>query len=279
VSTAAANSWPPPKPRIRRAVAIPSSAFSPLREPARTLHAAFLARALAIFRVEEVLVYREGGVPCTYLEKILAALEVPQYLRRYLVPLERTYRYLGLAPPLAAPSHQLMHENLPLREGVVVKALGGVAEVDAGLDKPVVVEGRFSVGDRVTLRREGSRWVVTDRGSLSVYWGYRVRSYGSLKEVLELSRGRYLIVFTSRRGEPLQSVADRLKRDAEAAGGLLLVYGTWDKGVQEIAEEEGLNLGAFSPYLVNVAVNQGTRTIRTEEAVLISLSLVNYLLH
>ena len=274
----AASPWPPPRPRVRRAVAIPSSALSPLREPARTLHAAFLARALAIFRVEEVLVYREGGVPCAYLEKILTALEVPQYLRRYLVPLERTYRYLGLAPPLAAPSHQLRHEDLPFREGVVVRASRGVAEVDAGLDKPVVIEGRFSAGDRVTLRREGSRWVVADRDSLGVYWGYRVRSCSSLREALELSKGRYLVVFTSRRGEPLQSVAERLKRDAEAAGGLLLVYGTWDKGVQEIAEREGISLGDFSPYLVNVAVNQGTRTIRTEEAVLISLSLINYLL-
>lgn len=237
-----------------------------------------MARALAIFRVEEVLIYKERGVPCTYLEKILTALEVPQYLRRYLVPLERTYRYLGLAPPLAAPSHQLKHENLPLREGIVVKASRGVAEVYAGLDENIIVEGNFSAGDRVTLRREGSRWVAADRDTLDVYWGYRVRSYGSLKEALERSKGRYLVVFTSRRGEPLQSVADRLKRDAEAAGGLLLVYGTWDKGVQEIAEEEGLDLSAFSPYLVNVAVNQGTRTIRTEEAVLISLSLVNYLL-
>jgi len=242
------------------------------------LHAAFLARALAIFRVEEVLIYKEGGVPCKYLEKILTALEVPQYLRRYLVPLEETYRYLGLAPPLAVPSHQLRHEDLPFREGVVVRASRGVAEVDAGLDNLVVVEGSFSAGDRVTLKREGSRWVIADRDSLGVYWGYRVRSYGSLGEVLARSKGRYLIVFTSRRGEPLQRVADSLKRDAEAAGGLLLVYGTWDKGLQEIAEEEGLDLSAFSPYLVNVAVNQGTRTIRTEEAVLISLSLVNYLL-
>lgn len=270
-------SWPPPKPRVRRAVAVPSSTFQHLKEPARTLHAAFLARALAIFRVEDVFIYEESATRCRWLSKVLRAFETPQYLRRWLIPQDEDLRYIGLAPPLAIPSHQLRGEDLPYREGVVLRRKRGVIEVEAGLDKPIAARGSAEPGARVTLLREGSGWVVVDRSSMDAYWGYRVSCFSSLRELLEAARGEYLILLTSRYGVPFREIENKIGEEAGRRGKLLLVFGTWNRGLHEIAKREGFSLEEFSSMVVNVAPLQGTRTIRTEEAVMIALSLLNNL--
>jgi len=270
--------WPPPKPRIRRAVAVPSSTFCQLKEPARTLHAAFLARALAIFRVEEVFIYEESSIRCSWLSKILRAFETPQYLRRWLVPQDEDLRFIGMAPPLAIPSHQLRGENLPYREGVVLRRKRGMVEVEAGLGEPITARGTAEPGSRVTLLREGDGWVVAGYNSLNVYWGYRVFCFNSLRELLDKTKDDYLTVLTSRYGVPFRELRGRIEEEARRRGMLLLVFGTWNRGLHEIARREGFNLEAFSSLVVNVAPLQGTRTIRTEEAVIIALSLLNDLL-
>lgn len=271
------DSWPPPKPRVRRAVAVPSSTFSQLREPARTLHAAFLSRALAIFRVENAFVYEESATPCTWLLKVLRAFETPQYLRRRLIPHDEDLKYIGIAPPLATPSHQLRSDNLPFREGVVLRRLRDGVLVEAGLREPIAAKGFAQPGARVTLVRKGDEWVVADSDSLAIYWGFRVRCFNSLKELLEASANDHLIVFTSRYGVPFHVQAEKIREEAVRMGRLLLVFGSWDKGLHEIAEKEGFSLQSFSRFVVNIAPFQGVRTIRTEEAVMIALSLVNSL--
>lgn len=272
------DAWPPPKPRIQRAVAVPSSTFSQLKEPARTLHAAFFSRAIAIFRVEKVFIYEESSTQCSWLSKVLQALETPQYLRRKLVPRDKDLNFIGITSPLAIPSHQLRGEALPYREGVVLRKKQGVVEVEAGLDESIFAKGVAEPGTRVTLLKKGDEWVVVDRESLDIYWGYRVYCYNSLKELLRANSNDYLIVFTSKYGLPFSDLEGIIKEEALRKGRVLLVFGTWDKGLYEIARREGFDLEAFSNLIVNVAPFQGTRTIRTEEAALIALSLINNLL-
>ena len=121
--------------------------------------------------------------------------------------------------------------------------------------------------------------MVSERSELRVYWGYEVQCQRGLGELLRAAeREGYLVVLTSRRGVPFRDAEGRIAREAEKRGKLLLVFGTWNKGLHEIAEEEGLRLEDFSEFVVNVAPLQGTRTIRTEEAVMIALSLLNNVL-
>ncbi|RLI34567.1 hypothetical protein DRO55_06340, partial [Candidatus Bathyarchaeota archaeon] len=98
-----------------------------LRE--KTSKIGLIGRALAIFRVDEVVIYpdepktdqrREMNLIAT----ILAYMETPQYLRRRLFKIKPELRYAGILPPLRTPHHPLTDKVKKLkvgefREGVV----------------------------------------------------------------------------------------------------------------------------------------------------------------
>ncbi|QOJ78391.1 hypothetical protein IG193_06450 [Infirmifilum lucidum] len=271
--------YPPPKPEYKRVVALPSSNFSNLREPARTFHIAQLARALAIFRVEEVAIYLHDGHPCSAIKEVLEAIETPQYLRRRLVPRSPALKYIGLVPPLAIPSHQLRHEDYGLREGVVVARKRGRLLVDIGLDALVEVDGERKTGSRVTLKKERGSWVLVSTDDVELYWGFRVLCFEDMVSLVEhYRRNKYLVIATSRRGEVVNlEVLSSLVTDVKNKGldGLLILFGSWNKGLHEIAKEHGTKLEDLADFILNTIPCQGTRTVRTEEAVLATLSLLN----
>ncbi len=271
--------YPPPKPEYKRVVALPSSNFSNLREPARTFHIAQLARALAIFRVEEVAIFLHEKHPCSTIKEVLEAIETPQYLRRRLVPRSPTLKYIGLVPPLAIPSHQLRHEDYGFREGVVVASKRGRLLVDIGLDALVEVNGEGRIGSRVTLKREGGSWVLVSPDDVELYWGFRVLCFEDMVSLVEhYRRNRYLVIATSRRGKVVKlEVLSSLVADARNKGfsGLLILFGSWNKGLHEIAKEHNTELEGLADLVLNTIPCQGTRTVRTEEAVLATLSLLN----
>ncbi|MEM0480177.1 MAG: putative RNA uridine N3 methyltransferase, partial [Candidatus Nitrosocaldus sp.] len=92
-------------------VAIPDSSLaeeSTLRE--RSIKAARIARVLAIFGVELVLIYRDTSADYSkdgmLLRLVLEFMDTPQYLRKSLYGRMRELRYAGLFPPLKAPHHK-----------------------------------------------------------------------------------------------------------------------------------------------------------------------------
>lgn len=267
------------KPRKRRIVVLPSSIFSELREPARTMHVGFLARALAIFRVGEVIIFNHENRDPSYLVRILSYLNTPQYLRKKLYPRSQALKYAGLLPPLAIPSHPRKRDRPKFREGLVISTGGEYLYVDAGLEEPVVVRGTGKVGDRVVMMETGDGWVLVGRKDVPLYWGYDVAVRKCLKDALrELSSRGVTIIATSRRGRDVRALMDELRDNLGRATSVALIYGMWSKGLFEIADEEGFKLEKYVDYVVNFIPNQGTRTVRTEEAVMISLAIINLLI-
>jgi methyltransferase len=61
----------------------------------------------------------------------------------------------------------------------------------------------------------------------------------------------------------------------EIAGKILLGFGAPSRGLHEIAKEEGAKLEAIVDFVVNMIPEQGTVTVRTEEALLASLAILN----
>ena len=270
--------WPPPKPKPKRIIAIASSNFSNLKEPARTLHIALLARAATIFRVEQIIIYKESNKPCTPIKTVLEALEAPQYLRKYLVPKSRHLRYIGAAPPLRSPSHLLRDEQSPYREGYILRRIGDKAIVDIGLEKPVQAKVPPGLGPRVTLTQIQGHWQYIDREQIPVYWGYTVTCQQSLKQTLQNhTNPKTLVIATSRKGTPINTLATQLKTKIATAETLLVLFGTHNKGIQEIATQENINPQHYIHYTLNTAPLQGTKTIRTEEAVLTTMAILNLL--
>lgn len=87
--------------------------------PLKAYLAGQVARAAAIFRVDEVIVYDDTGglgkAGCEQMARILQFLECPQYLRKDLFPIHPDLQYAGLIAPLDSPHHLRKHEALPFR--------------------------------------------------------------------------------------------------------------------------------------------------------------------
>ncbi len=272
------------------AVAIPSSLVSDvphLRE--KTARIGLVGRALAIFRVDEVIIYRDLARPGEgeLIRAILAYMEAPQYLRKRLFGLRPELRYAGILPPLRTPHHPLRARLSQLRdgefrEGVVVSSGRRGCLVDVGVEEPLLAPGlRAQEGTRMTFvverRGRSVRLRPVQREEVPYYWGYRVSlvDYG-LRGLLS-RRDFDLMLGTSRLGSPLHEVADELWRAFERASRVLLVFGSPSEGLYDMALREGFELDEACDFVLNTIPAQGVATVRTEEAVLATLAVLNFI--
>ncbi|TKW32506.1 hypothetical protein SEVIR_2G172500v4 [Setaria viridis] len=262
-----------------------------------TLLAGQIARAATVFRIDEVVVFdstptsengdtgdgEESGA--RFLVRILEYLETPQYLRRRLFPMHKNLKFVGLLPPLDAPHHVRKHEWSEFREGVTLEGDRSKGTlVDVGLSKNVLVEQILEPGKRVTVAMGTNRDLTTacirevvppstPREEMGSYWGYKVRYASNLSGVLKNSpyKEEYdHIIGTSEHGQIVNSSELTLPSFRH----LLIAFGGL-AGLEESIEEDTNLKGkhandVFTSYL-NTCPNQGSRTIRTEEALLISL--------
>ncbi|KAI1729173.1 putative RNA methyltransferase domain-containing protein [Ditylenchus destructor] len=228
-----------------------------------------------------------------YLAKILEYLECPQYLRKSLFPLQRPLKYAGLLNPLDAMHHLRAHDlQIPYREGVVLhrpmnKGHGPLCDV--GLDRELQLPPHLTLppGTRVTLKILDSENPKKLKGEVTspsvirkesgIYWGYKVRIAKSLSEVV--CNSKYdVIIGTSERGTPLNQLNIEFKENCN----ILIVFG--GLGGLEIAvdADEGISetdpAACFTNY-VNSLDDQGSRIIRTEEAIPITLAALKYKLN
>lgn len=263
-----------------------------------------IARAVTIFRIDEVVVFDnkstsyddssftlgdssdENETGSAFLIRILRYLETPQYLRKNLFAKHNSLRFVGLLPPLDAPHHLRKHEWGPYREGVTLKEpasnCGGTL-VDVGLNKNVVIDQVLEPGTRVTVAMgtnrqldDQPRQVISSskpREEAGMYWGYKVRYAANISSVFNFCpyKGGYdHLIGTSEHGVFIKSsklILPPFRHLLIAFGGLA--------GLEECFEEDNSLKGkspseVFHSYL-NVCPNQGSRTIRTEEALFISL--------
>ena len=273
------------------AIAVPVSVISDtphLRE--KTSKIGLIGRAAAIFRVDEIIVYSDNPKAnqvsdLDFIALLLNYLETPQYLRKRLFKLEPNLQFAGILPPLRTPHHPVSGKTRDLkvgeyREGVVLSRDREGLLVDIGVEQPAVLrETQYAVGDRLTLQivNVGARTEVqtVNREDIPVYWGFRVReenrSFGQI-----LADGEFdLTIATARLGDKFMDVAGQIGKKWSVAQQILLAFGAPSRGLHEIAQEEGVKLEATVDFIVNTIPGQGTATVRTEEALLASLAILN----
>lgn len=263
-----------------------------------------IARAATIFRIDEVVIFDnqstasdhppveadhnsdENETGTAFLIRILKYLETPQYLRKTLFPKHNSLRFVGLLPPLDAPHHLRKHEWAPYREGVTLmqQALSSANTlVDVGLSKNVVIDQALAPGTRVTVAMgterqldDQPRQIVSSskpKEESGMYWGYKVRYAANISSVMNgcpYEGGYDYLIGTSEHGHIVKSSELELPSFRH----LLIAFGGL-AGLEECIEEDKNLKGkdpreVFSTYL-NICPHQGSRTIRTEEAVFISL--------
>ncbi|KAG5927363.1 hypothetical protein E4U42_002306 [Claviceps africana] len=298
-------------------VAIPSSILTNLATADQRMTApGRIARALAVFSVDEVVVFDDSPLssrprqtdtagytgdtdPCHFLTHILSFLEAPPFMRKTLFPLHPNLRMTALLPSLDMPHHPNPKEWIAYREGVTVAGkttTGKGTLVQVGLDEPVEIEEDIPPKTRVTLLfpEDQSRYPEcvdpqAPRTEGGYYWGYTVRKCASLSSVFTESpfeNGYDMSIGTSERGTPihkafplLSSPGNNGKKHAPFKH-LLIVFGG-PRGLEfasmnddELAkmDVQGAKTKDLFDHWINVLPNQGSRTIRTEEAVFIALT-------
>jgi methyltransferase len=275
----------------RLAMAIPASFISDtphLRE--KTAKVGLVGRAAAIFRVDEIVIYRDyqkenQKAELRLVSTLLEYMDTPQYLRKKLFKIDPRMQFVGILPPLRTPHHPEKRQANHLRlgeyvEGIVLSSVKEGLLVDIGVERHALLrDPQHSLGERVTVQivRTGEpiEVQVANREDISDYWGYRVAlERNSIRDFLENFKGD-LAVGTSRKGKELADISERFAEKWRAAKSIILVFGAPLRGLHEIAKDEGWKLHDYMDFVVNMIPCQGTETVRTEEAVLAALSVLN----
>ncbi|MCP8323823.1 MAG: RNA methyltransferase [Candidatus Methylarchaceae archaeon HK02M2] len=268
-------------------VALPDSLVtdsSHLRE--KTLKIGAVGRTCSIFGVSRIYLYKDSSgdyeYDCEVIKKVLEYMETPQYLRKQMFGKVKSLRYAGLLPPLRTPHHKLkiplskIHVG-DLREGIVVK-VGGKNMVDVGLSSLVPLEGKIIGGERVTViftsKFPKLECRLARKEEIKKYWGYVVKRVPSLGKLVK-SANADLIIFTSRKGKAISEIWLDLLGKMKKSKTIMLAFGSPNRGLFEILSDENLNPVQLSKFTINMIPDQNTATIRTEEALLASLSLIN----
>ncbi|HVP24024.1 MAG TPA: putative RNA uridine N3 methyltransferase [Conexivisphaerales archaeon] len=265
-------------------VALPSSLLMEDRDLRdKTVKLGMVARAIGIFGVEKVIIYRDPVEQTvddsSLIEEILRYIETPQYLRRKLYPLKPRLSFAGLLPPLRIPSHKPNVGMSGLVDGefreAVVEMSKGVVSADVGVEAPLPFEGTAKIGSRVTVvvHRSGRELSCEQVESDAVrgYWGFEVKRQRDLEDLLEDGRIG-VVIGTSRKGEPLAKVWNELSASLQTQEKKLVVFGAPKRGLFEMFPKE--LIAAKFDFMVNTIPDQKTETVRTEEALLATLAVL-----
>ena len=290
----------PMKPRSLSLLLPSSLAIDASDLRSKTAKIGQIARAASVFRADRIVIYRDPDLDETELiERILNYAETPQYLRKRLFPLAGDLRYAGTIPPLRTPHHPLDTEKIEIgdvRVGVVVRVHENGSWVDIGSKRSAFMNVSTQKGERVNVQVTSNKplkAVPVDDDEIAGYWGYSVARADSLSGALTLTpaptHAPGLRIATSRCGEAIN--ADLLRKiGAESGSGdVLVVFGAPHKGISDIMAEEkrrkkgeekgGKSFIAEFDYTLNVLPDQGTATVRLEEAVVATLAILNLAFH
>ncbi len=270
--------WPPPKRRRPLHVFIASSILGVEENlELKTLKAGAVGRIAAVFRVDWVHVYRDpDSTPSDYrlLRLLLEYMATPPHLRRKIFPIIPELKKAGLLPPLRVPGHDLPRE--PRRgvvmEGLVEECSSSRCRVYLGSYGVGVLEGRAKPRRRIVVEIvDEDKLRVRRLGKPPFYMGFRVRAWPNLASgILEAKKHGVKVIGTSRTGACILE-SNPLDLYSEARG-LALVFGGPRGSV--VRDAGGAEL---FDAIYNTVPLQGTKTVRTEEALAATLSLVNIL--
>jgi hypothetical protein len=266
---------------MKLSVAIPESSLSDESlKIDKTRKISVLARACAIFKIDTIYVYQDGGnykQDGNLMVMILKYLETPQFLRRRLFPKMNDLKFAGVLQPLKIPSHitpanpKKINQG-DVREGIIV-SVKGKRFVDVGVNQLIQFFGKTGIGKRVTVQfKEGyPRLSVKeiDKIESPTYWGYSVKERSNLFSLISEWKGDTII--TSRKGRT--ATKEQISKFTTSDKPILVVFGSPDKGVHEIIGGKMKNVQ--NAKSLNFFPNQATETVRLEEALLGTLSIIN----
>jgi hypothetical protein len=197
-----------------------------------------------------------------------------------LIPRREELRHVGILPPLRTPHHPINSKTSALkigeyRVGAVVESVGsdGGVWVEIGVDRPIPLrtDKKFEAGQRLSVRIFSLDPLAAEpvgQKEIPLYWGYETEVVGSLEDYLGSTDA--FVLLTSRKGTPLTT---QLLHKIGRAGpsDLAVVFGSPARGVDAFLSKKLMDRCC----MMNTIPQQGTETVRVEEAVFATLALLN----
>lgn len=243
----------------------------------------YVGRAAAIFRVSKIYIYTFGGSKAKEeairIKKLLDYLATPPYLRKDLVPLDPDLKLAGLLQPLNLPIYGPSRRELrrgDVRVGLVVRWEGYHSIVKVGDDEYVKVPKPYPIKSIIPVVVEakvGDRFYRGHVAGKGIYTGYVTEVVG----LGPLFNRTGPVILTGKEGRSIIDVLDEVKR--LSSENILIMFGSPRMGIDEILRREGLDEALKKHPFINFIPNQGVETVRTEEAIVAVLSIINLLRH
>lgn len=265
-------------------VAIPDTALSDssdLRQ--KTAKLGQIARSLAIFRVERIIIYPTKKKytqkkDSSLMSKILRYIDTPQYLRFRIFPRSPALKFAGILPPLRTQSHPLDSKSSHISKGDIrwgIQIRPG--DIDLGLEKPVHYPNSVSEHEatlfRVVKGYPSIRLEHITRDETEVYFGFDVLEVDDLIKFLENLQNTTRIGLT-RNGVQYHQQKDEIVSMCQNNKSVILVFGGPGFGIRELVESKDA-LKKNIDFWINTIQDQGTETVRLEEAVHASLAILS----
>ena len=266
-------------------IAIPDTSLSDcsnLRQ--KTIKIGQIARALAVFKVEKVLIYETESNEkerrdLNLLDKLLRYMDTPQYLRRTVFSMAPSLKYAGILPPLRTNSHPLGKSINDVFDGEVRWGLQtGPGQVDLGLNElveyPDKVSTRVPTLFQIQLRENRVLLRPITRDSVDYYFGFDVETTNDLLGYLQANADKTRIAL-SRLGTVFSKIESEIGTVLSSSKSMIAVFGGPQFGIRELLAEKKDLLKESIDYWVNTIHDQGTETVRLEEALWGSLAMFN----
>ena len=267
-------------------IAIPNTILSDsthLRD--KTTKIGTIARICSIFKVNSVYIYKDNNEKFgeeDIIKTILEYLDTPQYLRKHFYGINPILSYAGLLPPLRTPHHKLAESSLTIksgdyRDGFIVEK-NGETYADVGLPELIPIDGKSPKQLRITVKFISEypelRCKLIRREDVNEYWGYEVRTVSSITDYISASHSD-MIILTSRKGRSIVDMWWEIISEIKDKNNVGVVFGSPKHGIYEMLSKEGVKPESLSKYIMNIVPQQGVATIRSEEAILSTLTILN----
>jgi len=250
----------------------------------KTKKISMIARTCAIFKINQIFIYQDekgNENDSALLSTSLKYLETPQYFRKQLFPKSNLLKYAGVLQPLNISSHLTTANQKMIKIGDIRDALiinyKGKKFLDIGINKLIQYFGKMKSGTRITIQIKTTQPKLTikeiSREDIKDYWGYNVKERSNLLSILSVWKGK--IILTSKKGKNF--TITEAKKMFESNEPILVVFGTTNKGVYDILGSDIKKIQ--NGKIFNFFPKQGTQTVRLEEAILGTLSIINILNH
>ncbi len=232
-----------------------------------------ILRTVTMFRIQQLYFYNDSGSSKDkkILHDIMTYMLDPPYLRKYHPSLPNL-RYTAILPPLHAPSHiGLQHEVSTFLAGKVVSSNKSKVRIDIGKKNLIEISHRSSAvkGDNVIVKTNNQTHFIELVQFTPGYWKTEFHiSNATIEEFLRKNTD-FFVIGATRSGQQLNcTILQTLQSQNKQL--FLIIFGPIRGSLKGYIKNHEL-----VDKWINFIPSQGTKTVKIEEALHSSLSILN----